>query len=81
MDEKSATEQHEARMELVRESLDPVIKDVAGYLFDQLTILRNGKIYFQLTVEDHLVADVGCSAQTGFDYRKENGDAAKDSAV
>jgi len=68
-------------MKKIRVSLDPVIHDITGFLFNQLGIMSDGKIHIHLTVEDHQVVDCGYTVQGGFSYRKENSDAKKNSAV
>lgn len=64
------------RVALIRKSLDNVIHDIAGFLFNQLGLLKDGRITVHMDVEDHQVVRSGYTVQGGFNYkeRKDDGD-------
>jgi len=73
-------EKERERIKTIRESLDNTLHDMARVLFDQMRIMRDGRINIQLDIGDFKVTKAGFMIQRGFNYEGK-GDAKQDLSV
>jgi len=61
-----------------QESINSIVKDLAGYLFGQILVSRNGMIDVRFTIEEFEITKLGYMAQGGITYKNLPKEESKD---